>query len=1466
MKNPVRQSLLIGVIFHFICSQTFGLTASFTYIKRNHCAPTVVVFTNTSSSGSDITYIWDFGLGAQVTTSDNSGKEQIYTTPGQYTVKLTVKQGSNSVTTSSVITIGQAPTANFKTSTADGCAPLTVKFTSTSSAGDAAISDISWDFRNGDYASGASSQYTYTDAGKYNVLMKVTDSNGCYSLLESDSLIQVVDKPIVNFKASDTFACEPPLNVSFKNLSSGATYLTYLWNFGNGTTSTELSQSSAYKSSGSYNVTLTATDQYGCSGTLTKSSYIKIGSQTGSIIVYDSNDSLVTKSKLCSGSYTFVCSLSSLPNYTWTIIDNGKNITQTGNNSITYTVSDTGKLIVNLTYGDNSSCSNAIQDTFIKSAVNANFTMDISQFCALPQKVNFKNSSTNAANSSWYLSNTLFSNQSDAFYTVTKNDLSATYEQLYSHVVNTTNLPVKLVVINSDGCADSITQNITLTFPVARFMPDKASGCVPLQVTFSDSSRSAYEIDEYVYSIGNKIISSSNQSIITYTFSTPGEYSVTEIIKSGGCYDTSNVVKVVVGDKLKPDITVTPTEICNGDTLHVSASTNNNALVDTWHLISSGIFDLSSDVVPDTSFIVSTDSSGNKNISLQVEYNGCLSDTFKSDAYKIKGPTGSFTQTFVCDSPLNYKFKSNLTPFTSLTWTVDTASFYNKDSIEYQFKKSGDYNVKLVAEDATSGCALSRTQTVKVRQITADYSLTDTIFCVGDSVKLNASSSVDFINSCYNEAFLWDFGDESALRRTYSQTYSYVYNKRGTYDLRLIAMADNGCVDTIQKTVHIYKPEGSFIADTTSGCAPSFNVKFTNTSADSSIVKWVWNFGDNSIDSSKVNSVTHIYSDNVQKTFNASLAVYDAYQCYSNYSLPITLNVVKSDFQADDNAICAGQIVAFTPIDEALDNLFWTFGDGSNSSSSNVHTYNLKGNYTVSLAASKNGCRDTVTKPYYVSVEQAISRFFVSDSTLTCYPDTVLFVHDSKVGSTATLLTWMLNSKDLANHSDSIKYVFTTPATYTAQLTVNTLNGCQSSSSKSISVSGPVGSFSFYPKKICYNEGVTFTLDSINDVTEWRWQFGDGDTSSVNPATHYYTSKGKIVPSLLLISKSCTYTQIGDTLTISSVQANFSANGDSSLVCSDNTIDLTNTSTDSKSWAWYLNNALISNDFSLEDVSLSRIGDNYLTLIVKGDDNCTDTLSKTYTMVKAPSFTISGDSTICQGQKSVNLSVTPESGWTISWKPASSIDNSSAFSIIATPSSSTVYVAVVTNTQGCTASSEKKVKINEALSYTRTPVSDTTIRLGEQIQLIIIPETSNVTYSWSPNYNISCLNCNNPYVSPQKDVTYTVTATDNCFSFTDSFNIKIITDFYLEAPTAFSPNGDGNNEIFTFEANNIKSFDLKIFNRWGGMVFTTNDLTKGWDGSVNGRIQNIDTYTYIVKAETNNGYKFEKKGNFLLLK
>ena len=86
-------------------------------------------------------------------------------------------------------------------------------------------------------------------------------------------------------------------------------------------------------------------------------------------------------------------------------------------------------------------------------------------------------------------------------------------------------------------------------------------------------------------------------------------------------------------------------------------------------------------------------------------------------------------------------------------------------------------------------------------------------------------------------------------------------------------------------------------------------------------------------------------------------------------------------------------------------------------------------------------------------------------------------------------------------------------------------------------------------------------------------------------------------------------------------------------------------------------------------------------------------------------------------------------------------------------------------------------------------------------------------------------------------------------------------------PNAFSPNGDGANDIFSIpEASAMVEYDLKIFNRWGDLIFHSTDPLDGWDGTYGGKEQEMTTYIYVGSMVDSEGRVIDRKGNITLLK
>jgi gliding motility-associated-like protein len=90
-----------------------------------------------------------------------------------------------------------------------------------------------------------------------------------------------------------------------------------------------------------------------------------------------------------------------------------------------------------------------------------------------------------------------------------------------------------------------------------------------------------------------------------------------------------------------------------------------------------------------------------------------------------------------------------------------------------------------------------------------------------------------------------------------------------------------------------------------------------------------------------------------------------------------------------------------------------------------------------------------------------------------------------------------------------------------------------------------------------------------------------------------------------------------------------------------------------------------------------------------------------------------------------------------------------------------------------------------------------------------------------------------------------------CFSTVNTYSIHVDPRATVDVPTAFTPNGDGTNDVIYVDGWGIRKLNyFRIFNRWGQLLFESNDIKTGWDGTYNGVPQNMETYVYQVSAET----------------
>ena len=122
--------------------------------------------------------------------------------------------------------------------------------------------------------------------------------------------------------------------------------------------------------------------------------------------------------------------------------------------------------------------------------------------------------------------------------------------------------------------------------------------------------------------------------------------------------------------------------------------------------------------------------------------------------------------------------------------------------------------------------------------------------------------------------------------------------------------------------------------------------------------------------------------------------------------------------------------------------------------------------------------------------------------------------------------------------------------------------------------------------------------------------------------------------------------------------------------------------------------------------------------------------------------------------------------------------------------------------------------------------------------------------------------------NPYQNIQYIVNASPNDpqNSMVYSNVAEIIFRSNVMFPNAFTPNGDGLNDIFIIESQYIQQINMRIFNRWGELIFQTEELDEGWDGTIKGEPAPMATYLYIVQLTDEMGISFVKKGELVLLR
>ncbi|MBQ4476307.1 MAG: PKD domain-containing protein [Bacteroidales bacterium] len=1322
------------------------------------------------------------------------------------------------------------------------------------------------------------------------VSLRVTDANGCIGEHFSQ-MVNVSSAPTVSVTPEVDQWCEPPLQVPFvssvttaPNVSSG---YTLTWNFGDGQTGTGDNLTHTYNSHGHFDVSVTATDNYGCSTTQVYPDMISI-------------DALVPRfdapSVVCRKvSTAFRSLMSSRTNCQWNFGDG----TPVSTDRVAYhTYMNEGTYTGTFTADPGGPCERSETFTVTVQYVEASFVVDGTFSCDYPYTVQFTNTSLGDDVSYRYdVGLGPYNLRSEENPEVTYNQ-NGIYETSFT-------------AYTSAGCYDTFDgPTIVVNHPEGFLMSNSCGNCVPATISFDHDVLYTpnSEIVDFFWDFGDGTTLHTSSPPVNHTYTEQGVYFPTlTITDRNGCTATSILnQRSGLCDSIEIGIPIPPEDFGAMDISHNFINRDTVCPQDLYLFYNSMY--ASSDTI-DFTWVIATVNDGNggnanglyndfsfsadtgwNNVGIYTEYMHCQSETYWWDRVYVLPPILHFGQYTHCSAPFDFTYTiSDNRGAQYWEWIILSDSdtlCYVPHSISpvfhYTYPDYGAYSCILIGHNDNSGCTFKESLSSNINQLPFEWHLDPDTVCMGKymSVEIDDWAS-EFVSIAYdwksedipNDELEWF--DNILLNRSHVHSY----DEGGEYTLTVKLRQSDGCISIYSLPIYVVDPASTLSPPPSVACAPA-NVEFecilTNTNDPIGDVQW------NLVSGETIhgNPVSHEYADTGY--YSIHYMVTTRHGCINRQSFEDHLHVIDvPDLDVDfDDSICVDNMVVFSSnVTNAEFSYTWDFGDGEvwdDSGPVVSHDYSAPGRYPVSLKVVGGlGCTDSITYPDGVWVESLEADLSPSHQNFDCYPAQPTFSVSATAlpNGTEPSFEWNMGNGDIL-YVENPEYLYNIPGYYNISLVVTTPSGCRQVKNTSVLVSGPTAEISISDTAICAGDDVTFRMVNAQNVQSYQWVVGGGYNYTTPTVTHtydYVPQSGYFPVVLSLASGECNI-DITEMIYVYEVDARFGLFADSVEIadgtgmCEPLSATLVNQSSEEAQWRWYQNGRRFG--ASTEEVPVHWTNPSYsdstfvISLAVTNEHNCYDSVSHQYVLFPSPHPLISHDTVICFGED-VNLWVM--GGNSYHWDAP--INGNSSVQTVK-PTETTTYRVDVFSDKMCQASDS--VTVNVILPVEASVEPDyASINIGDTVVSFILTE-SELNCRWSPTDSVFAVGCDTLYFFPRETTDYVVWLSDSLGCYESRFDIHIDVDmrFSLDVPGAFTPlsEGDGNNIVYVRGLGIKRLLQFRIFNRWGEEVFFSDDLNRGWDGTLKGKVQNIDTYSYYVEAEMYDGSIRTKKGNLMLIR
>ena len=827
---------------------------------------------------------------------------------------------------------------------------------------------------------------------------------------------------------------------------------------------------------------------------------------------------------------------------------------------------------------------------------------------------------------------------------------------------------------------------------------------------------------------------------------------------------------------------------------------------------------------------------------------------YKITAFTSSTPAFNITSGAICSSvdvPFTYPTTSYGRTITNYLWNFGNGSTSTLQNPVSNFKKDSTYLVSLRIITA-EGCKDSIKKSLKVNP-----SPISNFSYISDKIK----DSVYFTNivpqtGVSGLSWEWNFGDQITSTK---QDPNHQYNVGGTYTITLITRTDLGCSSKFSSVVIIDKPTASFTA-TSSVCAGEM-VNFKNSSSftNGSVVAWNWDFGDNTTSTSQ--NPTHVYLNS--GSFTVKLIVTSNTGSKGTVSKIIVVNNKPIvNFEGDNLSGCSPLVVNFTNLSTA-DNgstYYWNFGDFIISPDQNpTHTFLSSRSYTIKqVITSPGGCKDSLIKTSYITVlNSPVSDFTTSSGCL----NTVINFTDKSTLLSNSIVSWEWTFGD--NSTSNLQNptnIYTTKGNYVVTLKTTTNLGCSNTITKSIIINPkPIVQFNLANSSGCMPLNVSFTDQSTTEPeATYNWFFGDNSTSNSKSPSYVYITDGLFtVKEVVTAPGGCSdsliktdYVNVLSAITPNFIESNRCVN--SPTIFKENCVISSGVIT---KMSWDFGNGNSSS--VLNPVNTYTTSGKYnVKLTATSDQGCSNSIIKEVIIDAKPIVNFKATKLVgCVPENFIfsNLSVTADSSkyvWFFGDSTSlvgKNINHTYTFEDLFT------VKCIVTSPQGCVDSLVKE----KYITLKNAPIADFTFaensKFFPDVSISFLNKSVNsTTYFWEfGDFSLSGLT--DPKHTYSDSGKYEICLTSSSSEFCSSKvcnTIKIIASKMLALPTAFSPNGDSNNDVFKLLGGPCKELNFRIFNEWGNLIFESNSQEIGWDGTFKGDILPMGTYNYSITGLT----------------